>query len=313
MGERDVDVAPLIALSLAGEAAATTWWVRDGDEAAALSAALAEVWPEHRVDIEIGSVESDLDPVYLYVEDGVLVLVAPPNPIRKADVSDWPTRAVLARSWLRQVVVAAPLPPVMPPVMPPLAEPDAPAPESPAGGPWVTLLFGSGSRYPDPLPSVRFAIGTGLRWDRFSLGLGLDLELGEVVRSDAGGWFVRRFGIGVEGGLELYATHRWDLALLGRPTLRFIRAEQLGATFTREAQTRSGFAAGLAAHAHGPTTIQPTIRAEIVLDAQAALPGDLQVRPVGVFALVGASFRAPVKDRSPGDTVEVWKTQTTKH
>ena len=87
----------LLPVLLPSTAWALPWYVGSPDDASALRAALAELWPDAPVEVvEERALPGDA----LTLEDGVLRWVVG-GEHREAAVADLPTAVVLARSWLR--------------------------------------------------------------------------------------------------------------------------------------------------------------------------------------------------------------------
>jgi len=126
------------ALGSPAPALALPWWVPDEPTAVALDRALADVWPEHPVEVVAGEPHGE----GLHYDGTALVLVGPDRVWRQESPPDPRVLALLARSWSRRI---ASLEADWVPAPPEPVEPE-PAEEVPAPPRQLGLHLGVGAR-----------------------------------------------------------------------------------------------------------------------------------------------------------------------
>lgn len=192
-------------------ALALDWWVQSEEEAAQVEAALAEVWPDSSVEVQVGAPRGD----GLWTEEGQLVLLSEGS-VRSAPASDVWTQAALARSWARELELETP------PPLPELATPEPVVLEAPPPRFEWSLALGPGLRSPVLNPPVHAAFEA--RPAGWPVGLGFTADVGEVQEYR----HQQSLGIATQRlGLSLPLHHRveraggtLDLAL--QPTARVV-------------------------------------------------------------------------------------------
>ena len=157
-------------LALGGRACALDWWVPDEHAAADVRAALAAVWPDADVDVQVGpwpgfGVGSDETSLWVVAEGVDRDEAAPLDPV---------IRVVLVRAWMRVPARRWSATPVPAPPRPAVAARDG----------WtasVGVLGGPGFGVSGGAPPVALAVFGGGAWRQLVLGATLDAGVGGLV------------------------------------------------------------------------------------------------------------------------------------